>query len=85
MLPTIEQLEKALDSIRPYLHTDGGDVRVIDINAQGLVRVELLGNCMNCKISNMTLKAGVEQTLIQQVPGVSAVIAIDSQESLLKI
>ncbi|MBL0766309.1 NifU family protein [Marivirga atlantica] len=71
-----DRVEKALDSIRPYLEADGGNVRVLDIN-DGLVRLELLGACGNCPMSTMTLKAGVEEAIKKAVPEITAVEAIN--------
>jgi Fe-S cluster biogenesis protein NfuA len=72
----ITRVEKALDSIRPYLEADGGNVRVLDFN-DGLLRLELLGACGNCPMSTMTLKAGVEEAVKKAVPEVTAVEAIN--------
>ena len=71
-----DRVEKALDSIRPYLEADGGNVRVLDIN-DGLVKLELLGACGNCPMSTMTLKAGVEEAIKKAVPEITAVEAIN--------
>lgn len=72
-----KKVERALDSIRPYLQTDGGNVRVLDINENLDVRLELLGTCGNCPMSTMTLKAGVEEAIKRAAPEVSSVIAIN--------
>jgi len=71
------KIEKALDSIRPYLQTDGGNVRVLDISDNLEVKLELLGNCGNCPMSTMTLKAGVEDAIKRAAPEVSSVVAIN--------
>jgi len=73
----IEEVEKALVSIRPYLVADGGDVRVLDIDDAGKVTLELLGNCGNCPMSEMTFRAGVEESIIRAVPAVTSVEAIN--------
>ena len=78
MKPSIEQIEKAIDSIRPYLIADGGDVKVLEVGEDGTVKLELLGSCSSCRMSAMTLKAGVEQAIIQAVPEVKSVVAINS-------
>lgn len=72
----LEKVEAALDSIRPYLEADGGNVRVLDIN-DGLLRLELLGACGNCPMSTMTLKAGVEEAVKKSVPEITSVEAIN--------
>lgn len=71
------QVEKALDSIRPYLEADGGNVRLLDITPEMVVRLELLGACGTCPMSAMTLKAGVEQAIMKAVPSITSVIAIN--------
>ena len=73
----IEEVEKALVSIRPYLVADGGDVRVLDIDDAGKVTLELLGNCGNCPMSEMTFRAGVEESIIRAVPAVTSVEAVN--------
>ncbi|MEM6628905.1 MAG: NifU family protein [Bacteroidota bacterium] len=73
-----EKLEQALDSIRDYLKTDGGDVRIHQIREDMVVEVELLGNCESCSMSNMTLKAGIEQVIKRVAPEIISVEAINS-------
>ncbi len=72
----LERIEKALDSIRPYLQADGGDVRILDVK-DGLLRLELLGACGSCPMSTMTLKAGVEEAIKKSVPEITVVEAIN--------
>ena len=67
-----ENVEKALDKIRPALRADGGDIELIDV-VDGVVKVKLTGACGSCPMSQMTLKMGVERTLKQQVPEVKSV------------
>ncbi|MDX1903072.1 MAG: NifU family protein [Thermonemataceae bacterium] len=73
----LEKVEKALDNIRPYLETDGGNVRVIEITAEKVVKLELLGSCSNCPMSMMTFKAGIEEAIRKAVPEVSRIEAIN--------
>ena len=73
----IARIEGALDSIRPYLASDGGDVKVLDVSNDGIVKLELLGACGSCPMSTMTMKAGVEQAIKSQVPEITAVEAIN--------
>ncbi|GAA5028883.1 NifU family protein [Marivirga lumbricoides] len=72
----IERVEKALDSIRPYLEADGGNVKVLDVN-DGVLRLELLGACGSCPMSTMTLKAGVEEAVKRAVPEITSVQAVN--------
>ena len=67
----------ALDEIRPYLQSDGGDISFISMNENNEVRVKLLGACGTCPMSIQTLKMGVEKAIQKAVPEVSRVIAVD--------
>lgn len=70
----MERVQKALDKIRPYLATDGGDARILEIS-NNVVKLELLGACGNCPMSRMTLQAGVEESIKRSVPEIIAVEA----------
>ena len=70
------QVEQALDRIRPYLQRDGGDIKLIDITEDGVVKVQLTGACHGCPMSQMTLKQGVERALMKEVPGIKEVQAV---------
>ncbi|MDX2062666.1 MAG: NifU family protein [Bacteroidia bacterium] len=72
----LSRVEKALDTIRDYLHSDGGDVRVHGLSPDGTLEIELLGACSNCSMSEMTLKAGVEETVLRAVPEVHRVVTL---------
>ncbi len=69
-------IETALDEIRPALAADGGNVEFIDANDEGVVLVRLQGACSGCASASVTLKMGIEKTLKEKVPGVTAVQAI---------
>lgn len=72
-----EQIEAVLDSIRPAIRQDGGDIELVDFEEEeGRVRVRMVGACYACPMSMMTLKAGVEQRLRMEVPSVRSVEAI---------
>ncbi|ANC78320.1 MAG: NifU family protein [Bacillota bacterium] len=64
-----EQVEEVLDKLRPFLLRDGGDVELVDIE-EGVVKVRLMGACGSCPSSTITLKAGIERALLEEVPGV---------------
>lgn len=66
-----------LELIRPSLQADGGDVRLVDVNEDGVVSVELQGACKGCPMSQMTLVNGVERILKERVPGVTKVVPAD--------
>ena len=71
-----EQVQKALDKVRPGLQADGGDVELVDVSADGVVKVKLTGACRGCPMSQMTLKMGIEKILKQQVPSVKEVVSV---------
>jgi len=75
-----DKIEAALDGIRPYLKADGGDVRVVEVTNELLVRIELLGACGACPMSTMTFKAGVEEAIRKAAPEISGVEAINITE-----
>lgn len=73
----LERVEAALDTIRPYLLTDGGNVSVEDITADNVVKLKLLGACGSCPMSIMTLKAGIEEAIKKAVPEIAGVEAVN--------
>ena len=73
-----ERVEKALDKIRPYLVSDGGDISIVDITDDMVVRVEMKGACHGCPFSMQTLKAGVEMAVKNEVPEIRAVEDINA-------
>ena len=73
----LEQVEAALDTIRPYLETDGGNVSVEEITPENVVKLKLLGSCGSCPMSIMTLKAGIEQAIQKAVPQITGVEAVN--------
>lgn len=75
-----EQVEQALETIRPYLIADGGNVAIEEITPDNVVKLRLLGNCGSCKMSFMTMKAGIEQAIMKAVPEITSVVAVDLAE-----
>ena len=71
------KVELALDQIRPYLETDGGNVSIEEITPDFTVRLRLLGACESCNMSIMTMKAGIEQAILRAVPEIKAVEAVN--------
>jgi len=70
-----EKVEKTIEAIRPAIQADGGDIRLHDVDeATGVVTVELIGACVSCPASTVTLKAGIERILKDRVEGVTEVI-----------
>jgi Fe-S cluster biogenesis protein NfuA len=71
-----EEVQKILDRIRPSLQADGGDVELIDVGDDGVVKVRLVGACHGCPMAQMTLKNGIEKVLKQEVPAVKSVVSV---------
>ncbi len=73
----LDQVEAALDTIRPYLLTDGGNVSIEEITPDKVVKLKMLGACGSCPMSIMTLKAGIEEAIKKAVPEITAVEALN--------
>jgi Fe-S cluster biogenesis protein NfuA len=71
-----EKIEQALNKIRPSLRADGGDVELVEIGENGVVKVRLKGACGGCPMSQLTLKMGIERILKKEVPEVTSVEAV---------
>lgn len=71
-----EKVQDAINRIRPNLQADGGDVALVDVDENGVVKVKLLGACHGCPMSQMTLKMGIERYLQKEVPGVKQVVNV---------
>lgn len=69
-----EKVQNSLDKIRPSLQADGGDVELVDVTADGIVKVRLKGACSGCPMATMTLKEGIESFLKQEIPEVKSVV-----------
>ena len=78
----MERIELALDDVRPHLETDGGDVELVEVTDDMVAKVKWLGNCENCFMSIMTMKAGIEQAIKNRVPEIKAVEAINGIETV---
>ena len=74
---TILKINQAIEQLRPFLHTDGGDMEFIELTEDAIVKVKLLGACSDCSMSHMTMRAGLEEALKIAAPEVIAVEAID--------
>lgn len=69
-----EEVEKVLEMVRPGLQADGGDVELVDVTEEGVVKVRLKGACGSCPMSTMTLKMGIERAMKEKIPGVKEVV-----------
>lgn len=70
-------VEKALDEIRPFLQSDGGDINLLSIDDNNFVKVQLVGACTSCSVNQMTLKSGVEMTIKKYAPQIEGVINVE--------
>jgi len=70
------QVEDAIKEIQPHLRADGGDIELIDVDDEGIVKVRLKGACAGCPMSQMTIKLGVERYLKQKIPEVKKVVTV---------
>lgn len=71
-----EKVESALNKIRPSLRADGGDVELVEVTSDGVVRVRLTGACGDCPMSQTTMKMGIERIIKEEVPGIKKVVAV---------
>ncbi|ABY93339.1 NifU family protein [Thermoanaerobacter sp. CM-CNRG TB177] len=71
-----ERVEEVLELLRPSLQADGGDVELIDVTEDGIVKVRLTGACGGCPFATLTLKEGIERAIKEEIPEVKEVIAV---------
>ena len=76
----LDKVEAALERIRPFLIADGGNVKVLEITDDFVVRLELEGACETCPMSAMTMKAGIEEAIKKDIPEVKEVVAVNATE-----
>lgn len=74
----LSRIEAALNQVRPYMETDGGNVSLVEVTEDMIVRIQLLGACSSCKMSSMTMKAGVEESIKREVPEIKGVEAVNA-------
>ncbi len=72
-----KKVEEALDTIRPYLEADGGNVAIVEITDAHVLRLELTGACKTCNMSHMTMKAGIEETIKNAVPEIKSIESVN--------
>jgi Fe-S cluster biogenesis protein NfuA len=72
-----KQVDEVLETMRPFLNADGGNVELVDIQEDKIVKLRLLGTCSNCEMSHMTMKAGIEEGIKKAIPQIESVIAIN--------
>ena len=71
-----ERVEQALDTIRPALNADGGDVELVEVTEDGIAKVKLVGACGGCPMAQMTLQMGIERVLKKEIPELKSVVAV---------
>ncbi|OPY14170.1 MAG: Fe/S biogenesis protein NfuA [Syntrophus sp. PtaB.Bin001] len=71
-----DKVQEAINLIRPNLKADGGDVELVDVSEDGVVKVRLVGACSGCAMSQMTLKMGIERFLKERIPGIKEVVSV---------
>ena len=74
----VTRVEAVLEAVRPSIQLDGGDLELVEVTADGEVRVRLLGACVDCPSAHLTLKVGIERNLMARIPEVTGVTAVDS-------
>jgi len=72
----LEKVKEVLETVRPALQADGGDVELVEVTGDGIVKVKLVGACGHCPMSTMTLKMGIERTLKEKIPEVKEVVQV---------
>ncbi|RDK88852.1 NifU family protein [Marinirhabdus gelatinilytica] len=73
-----DRIEAALEEIRPFLQNDGGDIKLLSIEDEKIVKVQLQGACVGCSVNQMTLKSGVEMTIKKHAPQIEQVINVEA-------
>jgi len=73
----IERVDAALESVRPHLKVDGGNVEVVGVTEDMMVQIKWMGNCENCNMSTMTLRAGIEEAVRSKIPEIKGVVAMN--------
>lgn len=72
--PLSDRIEASLNNIRPYLMADGGNVRVLEVTEDNVLKLEFVGNCGTCAMSTLTFKAGVEEAILKSVPEIKSIL-----------
>ncbi len=73
----IRLIDEALNDVRPHLAVDGGDVEVVDVTDQNVVKIKWLGACKSCSMTDMTMKAGLEQAIKSRLPQIEGIVAVN--------
>jgi Fe-S cluster biogenesis protein NfuA len=71
-----EQVDRALDELRPYIHSHGGEVNVLEVTEEGVARLQMIGSCNGCPMSMLTMRLGIERILADKVPELKGAEAV---------
>ena len=72
-----EKIKKTIESVRPFLQADSGDVELVEVSEDGIVKVRFIGDCENCPMSTMTLRAGIERALLKAIPQIRRIESVN--------
>ena len=75
-LALAEQVDRALDELRPYIHSHGGEVNVLEVTEDGIARLQMVGSCNGCPMSMLTMRLGIERLLAEKVPQLKGAEAV---------
>ena len=75
-----ERVDKALDEIRPYIHSHAGDINIVDVSEAGVVKLQMVGTCHGCPMSMLTLRLGIERILTEKVEGITQIVSLRPDE-----
>ena len=75
-----KKIQMVLEHVRPYLKIDMGDIKLVSVSEDGIVKVEFLGACKDCAMSPMTLRAGIERAILHEVPGIKRIESTFSEK-----
>tara|TARA_B100001778_G_C18339208_1_gene516686 strand:+ start:171 stop:422 length:252 start_codon:yes stop_codon:yes gene_type:complete len=73
----LSKVEVGLGKVRPFLQSDGGDVKIVELSEDGVLKLEFLGNCSSCSMSNMTFKSGIEENILREAPEIKSIVVIN--------
>lgn len=73
----LSKVKIGLGKVRPFLQSDGGDVKIIELSDDGVLKLEFLGNCSSCSMSNSTFKSGIEENILREAPEIKSIIVVN--------
>ena len=73
----LSKVEVGLGKVRPFLQSDGGAVKIVELQEDGVLKLEFLGNCSSCSMSNMTFKSGIEENILREAPEIKSIVVIN--------